>query len=218
MRISDHLDYCPLNAGGPVNNIYSATRPPCNVLESTAATIALYASLAATAASTTISVVQSQRQAKQAELNAKAEANALNREAQRQQLELEENRRRLARQQRMFRAAQITRMADSGFMTGTGTNLQIEADTWAKQQTELADQTYLKNLSQGELRYKAGVALEMGAQQASQIRAQIPGTVLSGIGSMAGTAMNAGVGAKKTAPNTTTATTPPPNISTSGKN
>jgi hypothetical protein len=189
MRISSHYDYITFFPGGPVNELYSPTKPPLNIIASlgTVGSLALYASLAATAASTTMSVVQSQNQAKQAELNAKAESNALTRESQRQQLELEENRRRLAREQRRFRSTQLSRIADSGIMTGTGTALALEADTWARQQTELADQTYLKNLTQSELGYKAGQALELGKQNASQLRAGATGTVLSGIGSMAGT-------------------------------
>lgn len=159
-------------------------KPLCND-PLTATAIAV--SVIGTAAATTTQVIQTRNAAKQAELNAEAEAQALNREAQRQQIEFEENQRRLARQQKAFRSSQLARIAESGFLTGTGTALDLEADTWAQQQRELADQQYVQSVQQQSLQYKAGTALELGRQQSSMLRSQTLGTVAGGVGSIAGT-------------------------------
>ena len=181
MRYSDHLDYLPLMPGGPVGR-YWPTRPPCNEVASIVGVIVAAASLASTA----ISYDSSQTAARQAEYNADAQADALGAEARRKALEDDENRRRAVTEQRRFRAAQLNAMAGSGAMLGTGSSLAIEADTWAKQQTELQDQQRVNELAQRNLAYQASSTLEMGKQQASAIRREGTGQAISGLVSAGG--------------------------------
>lgn len=141
--------------------------------------------LVAGAAGSAVSYVSSQNAAKQAELNAQAQSDALGQEQQRQAVQEQENQRRAVMEQRRFRAAQLSAMGGSGAMLGTGSTLAIEADTWAKQQTDLADQQRMSELSQRNLAYQASSTLEMGKQQASQMRAEATGQAVANLGSMA---------------------------------
>ena len=179
MRYRDHLDYIPLNTGGPIG-IHSATRPPCNEVVSTVLI------LAAAAAGTYIQYDASQTQAKQAEYNAQAQADAIGDERKRQSLEQQENQRRAATEQRRVRASQLAAMAGQGTMLGTGSSLAIEADTWAKQQTEMADANRVAELSQRQLAYQRTSTLQMGQQTAAGIRRDATGQAISGIASIAG--------------------------------
>jgi len=160
------------------------------------ADIAVYAALAASiiasAAQGVVSYQQAGEQAKQSEYNAEAEANALKQESIRQQTEFEENRRRTAFAQRRARAEQLSEIAGSGILPGTGTALALEADTWNQQQRELADQSYMNALSQRQLTYQAGTALELGKQQASQYRGQRAGIIIGTVGNIAGSVAGAG--------------------------
>ena len=176
MRYSEHLDYLPLHTGGPMG-IYCATRPPCNEPTSIIYGIAY---LAIAAAGTYISYESSQTQAKQEEYNAQAQSDAIGAEQKRQALEEDENRRRAVQEQRRFRASQLAAMGGSGAMLGTGTSLALEADTWAKQQTELADQQRVAELSQRQLAYQRQSTLDMGAQTAAGIRRDATGQAISG--------------------------------------
>lgn len=169
------------------------------------------ASLAATAGATTIGVMESRNAAKQAELNAEAESDALHQEAKRRENEFIENQRRLAIDQRRFRASQLTSLADTGFLTGTGTSLMIEADTWAAQQRELADQTYNADLTNRSLLFGANQALTSGQQTSRELKSRTAGTILGGLGSMAGTAISSGIFKTK---NTTVPKAIPVNIAT----
>jgi hypothetical protein len=153
--------------------------------------IALYGSLAATAISGAINYNSAQNAAKQSELNAQAQANAIGQEQQRQALQEQENQRRAVQEQRRFRAAQLSAMGGSGAMLGTGSTLALEADTWAKQQTDLADQQRMADLSQRNLAYQASSTLQMGQQQGAQIRADATGKAISDLGSAAATASKA---------------------------
>jgi len=148
-------------------------------------------SAAATVAGATVSYVSSQNAAKQAELNAQAQSDAIGQERQRQALQEQENQRRAVQEQRRFRAAQLSAMGGSGAMLGTGSTLALEADTWAKQQTELADQQRMSDLSQRNLAYQASSTLEMGRQQGAQIRADATGQAISNLGSTAASASKA---------------------------
>ena len=168
--------------------IYSATRPPCN--EVTSLVYAVVA-IAASAAGSYISYESSQTQAKQAEYNAQAQADAIGAEQKRQAMEEEENRRRAVQEQRRFRASQLAAMGGSGAMLGTGTSLALEADTWAKQQTELADQQRVAELSQRQLAYQRQSTLEMGAQTAAGHRRDATGAAISGIASAASSGYSA---------------------------
>lgn len=184
MSYRDHLDYLPLHTGGPIG-IYGATRPPCNEVVSTIVLIA------AAAASAYISYDSGQTQAKQAEYNAQAQADAIGAEQKRQALEDEENRRRAVQEQRRFRAQQLAAMGGSGAMLGTGTSLALEADTWAKQQTELADQQRVSDLAQNQLAYQQRATLAMGSAEAGAIRANATGQAISSLASTASSGYSA---------------------------
>jgi len=188
MRYRDHLDYLPLYTGGPIG-VYSATHPPCNEI----ATAAIYAvvAIAASAASTYISYDSAQTAAKQQEYNAQAQSDAIGAEQKRQAMENEENQRRAVQEQRRFRASQLAAMGGSGAMLGTGTSLALEADTWAKQQTELADQQRVNDLAQSQLAYQRTSTLEMGQQTAAGLRRDATGAAISGIASAAGSGYSA---------------------------
>jgi|GEM_PF-3012782 len=188
MRYREHLDYLPLHEGGPIG-IYFATRPPCN--DFITPTVLGIASLVVAAGGATMSYVSSQNAAKQSELNAQAQSDAIGQEQQRQALQEQENQRRAVQEQRRFRAAQLSAMGGSGAMLGTGSTLALEADTWAKQQTELADQQRMSDLSQRNLAYQASSTLEMGRQQASQMRADATGQAVSSLASAASSAYSA---------------------------
>lgn len=192
MRFSEHLDYLAISPGGPIDVVHPC-KAPCNSGLEAPVIFALVAA-GASVAGTTANVIQTRNAAKQAELNAEAEAKALNQEARRQQMEFEENQRRMAKQQKAFRSAQLARMADSGFFTGTGTTLELEADTWAQQQRELNDAQYVQAIGKQQLQYRAGTALEMGRQQASQLRGQIAGQIFQGVGQVAQIGMGAAKG------------------------
>lgn len=186
MRYRDHLDYIPLNTGGPIG-IHCSTRPPCN--EPTTIAIALAAgSLVAGAAGTYMQYDSAQNAAKQAEYNAQAQADAIGEERKRQALESQENQRRAVQEQRRQRATQLAAMAGSGAMLGTGSSLALEADTWAKQQTELADQQYVNQLSQRQLAYQRTSTIQMGQQTAAGIRSDATGQAIGNIGSTLGQA------------------------------
>ena len=177
MSYRDHTDYAPLFTGGPVG-FYSATRPPCNEVVSGIVMLALAAT------SAYISYDSAQTTAKQAEYNAQAQADAISAEQKRQAAENEENRRRAVQEQRRFRAQQLAAMAGSGAMLGTGSSLALEADTWAKQQTELADQQRVNDLAQNQLAFQRRSTLAMGAAEAEQIRSNATGQAIT---SLAGT-------------------------------
>lgn len=197
MRFSDHLDYMPLSTGGPVG-IYSACRPPCNeVIGSVAAIAALAASLTGSV----ISYQSSQTAAKQAEYNADAQQKAIAEEKKRQAAEASENQRRAVQEQRRFRASQLAAMGSTGAMLGTGTPLAIEADTWAKQQTELADAQRMAELSQRELAYQGYSVGFEGKTQAAAIRRQATGQAISDLAGITGMAY----GGFSTRPRTVTA-------------
>jgi len=191
---SEHLDYLPLHEGGSMG-IYCATRPPCNEPFSIAAGILAVAG-------TAVSYSSAQTAAKQTELNAQAQADAIGQERSRQALEADENQRRAVVEQRRVRAQQLAAMSSSGAMLGSGTSLAIEADTWAKQQTDLADQQRMADLSQRNLGFQQSNTLAMGAQQAAQIRSDAIGTAISGLGQAVGSASSSF--STKPKPDTTT--------------
>lgn len=165
--------------------------PILGVFETTALAIGFYASLAATVASAAVSYNSAQNAAKQAELNAQAQSDAIGQEQQRQALQEQENQRRAVQEQRRFRAAQLSAMGGSGAMLGTGSTLALEADTWAKQQTDLADQQRMADLSQRNLAYQASSTLQMGQQQGAQIRADATGQAISSLASAASSGYSA---------------------------
>jgi hypothetical protein len=150
-----------------------------------ATVIGIIGALAAVA-STAISYDSAQTAAKQAEYNAQAQSDAIGEERKRQALEADENRRRAVVEQRRQRAQQLAAMSGNGAMLGTGTSLAIEADTWAKQQTELADQQRMAELSQRSLAFQQQNTLAMGGQQAAALRREGTGAAISGLASAAG--------------------------------
>lgn len=147
---------------------------------------ALATAIASSAASAYVSYDTSQTAAKQAEYNADAQQKAIAEERRREALQSEENQRRAAQEQRRQRAAQLNAMASTGAMLGTGTPLAIEADTWAKQQTELADQQRVADLAQRQLAYEGYSTGVLGQQEANIHRRNATGAIISGIGSVAG--------------------------------
>ena len=182
MRYRDHLEYIPLNTGGPIG-IYVSTRPPCNDPVSTSFAII---AIASAATGTYMQYDSAQNAAKQAEYNAQAQADAIGEERKRQDLESRENQRRAAVEQRRARATQLAAMAGQGTLLGTGSSLAIEADTWAKQQIEIADQSRMNDLAQRQLAYQRTSTLQMGQQTAAGIRRDATGQAISGIASTAG--------------------------------
>ena len=162
--------------------------------------VALYGSLISSAAGAYMSYQSSQTAAKQSEYNAEAQQRAIAEEQKRKALEDSENQRRAAQEQRRQRAMQLNAMAGTGAMLGTGTPLAIEADTWAKQQIELADQQRTADLAQRHLAYEGYTAGVMGSQQAAQHRRDATGAALSGLASVAGTAYGAFSTRPQTAP------------------
>ena len=159
---------------------YCATRPPCN-------TGMEFVALASLLVSSAIQYNSAQNAAKQSELNAQAQSDAIGQEQQRQAIQEQENQRRAVIEQRRFRASQLAAMGGSGAMLGTGSTLALEADTWAKQQTELADQQRMSDISQRNLAYQASSTLAMGQQQAAQIRAEATGQAVANLASTAST-------------------------------
>lgn len=180
---NEHLDYLPLIPGGPVG-FYAPCHPPCNEVTTWVAVISVLASAAGGA----ISYQSSQTQAKQAEYNADSQAKAIAQEQARQAAEDAENRRRAVVEQRRIRAAQLNAMAGSGAMLGTGSSLALEVDTWAKQQTELADQQRMNELAQRQLAYQASSTRELGQQQAAAYRREGTGAAIAGLANTAGSA------------------------------
>ncbi len=189
MRYRDHLDYIPLNTGGPIG-IHCSTRPPCNdpITPTVLAWASLATSLVAGGTSAYMQYDSAKSTAEQASLNAQAQADAIGEERKRQALESQENQRRAVQEQRRQRATQLAAMAGSGAMLGTGSSLALEADTWAKQQTELADQQYVNQLSQRQLAYQRTSTLQMGQQTAAGIRSDATGQAIGNIGSTIGQA------------------------------
>jgi hypothetical protein len=179
----DCLDFFPLHCA----NFGWLNVPPCNE-PTTIALIGLGVSAATGAAGAYISYDASKTAAKQAELNAEAQNKAIGQEQIRQAQQNEENQRRAVTEQARFRAQQTAAMAASGATIGTGTSLALEADTWAKQQTELSDQQHMADLSQRQLSYEGQSLLAMGQQQSSAIKAQGTAKLISDIGNIAGQA------------------------------
>jgi len=150
-----------------------------------------YVALVASLASAYVSYDSGQTAAKQAEYNAQAQADAIGAEQKRQAAENEENRRRAVQEQRRFRSQQLAAMSGSGAMLGTGSSLALEADTWAKQQTELADQQRVNDLAQNQLAFQRRSTLAMGAAEAGQIRANATGQAISSLASTASSGYSA---------------------------
>lgn len=198
-RHSESLYLGPIYPGGPVDAHFDG-RPPLNEVVSGIVMLALAAT------SAYISYDSAQTQSKQMEYNSQAQADAIGAEQKRQAMEDEENRRRAVQEQRRFRAQQLAAMGGSGAMLGTGTSLALEADTWAKQQTELADQQRVSDLAQRQLAYQRSSTLEMGQQQADVIRrdatGQAIGSAIRPTSSPKFSAVGAGYSAWSTRPRT----------------
>lgn len=161
--------------------------------------ILLYASLAATAASTAISYDAAQDQKKAVREQGEMNAKAAEMEAMRMQAETAENSRRLALQQRRAQAAQQAQLTATGFRLDTGTPLSISQDTEAAQARELGDLQYSGDVQNRALLWQAEQSRSMGAQQASAIGRQQTAGLISGIGSMASTAYS-GFGVSRSSP------------------
>lgn len=197
----DCLDFFPLNC----SNFGWLGVPPCNaIIPAIVAGVQIAGAYYAYSSSKTA--------AKQTELNAEAQNKAIGQEQIRQAQQNEENQRRAVTEQARFRAQQTAAMAASGATLGTGTSLSLEADTWAKQQTELSDQQHMADLSQRQLSYEGQSLLAMGKQQSAAIKAQANAQLLSNIGQIASQAYQGystrpqATGGKSTTPKTVSAT------------
>jgi hypothetical protein len=97
----------------------------------------------------------------------KIEQRAIRNEAVRQDLVFQENRRRSVIEARSFRENQRAAIGDSGILLGTGSALEIEADTAANIAQALGDMSYENTLAQTQAQYAikavkaAGVAQRM---------------------------------------------------------
>ena len=150
-----------------------------------AAAYVAIASAVVGAAGTGYSYYASQQQAKQSKLNAQAQANAMSAEQQRQALEANQAQQRKVMEQRRFTAAQQAALADTGFLSTTGSPLDILADTHTAQQRELADLGYQRDAVNWQLGSQATAAIGSGNSQANAIRGQAGGTLLSNAASTA---------------------------------
>lgn len=185
---NDHLDYMPLTCP----TFGWQRTPPCNYeLLAAAAVYAGYAALAASAVSGYIQYDSAQTQKEQSKLNAEAQNEAIGAEQNRLAAEESENRRRAVMQQRRMRASQTAALASTGAMIGTGSALDFEVDTWQKQQTELADQERIFQLSQRQLAYEGQSVLQQGEQQAAAFGRQATGAAIQGLANTAGSAYSA---------------------------
>jgi hypothetical protein len=154
-------------------------------------TLAAYAAIASAAvgaAGAYMSYSASQDQAKQSKMNAKAQADALGMEQQRQAAETEQAQRRKIMEQRRFTAGQEAALADTGFLSTTGSPLDIMADTYTAQQRELKDMTYQNDTTNWQLGSKSQASIYEGNSQANAIRGQAGGTLLSNAAGVAGSA------------------------------
>lgn len=142
-------------------------------------TVVAIAAVAASAAGTYMSYSASQQQAKQSKFNAEAQSKALGMEQQRQAAETEQAQRRKIMEQRRFTAGQEAALSDTGFLSTTGSPLEILADTRTAQQREIVDMTYQNDTTNWQLGSRAQGALYEGASQANAIRGQAGGTLLS---------------------------------------
>jgi hypothetical protein len=150
----------------------------------------IYIALAlSTVASTYASYSAAQTQAKQSELNAKAQADALGAEAQQKAAESAEAARRKALEQRRFRSTQLAEISGQGIQL-TGTPLDILANTAVQQQQELSDVAYGRDMEQRSLAYQGQNALALGSQQSAAAKSQAGATLLSGASSLVGVGAN----------------------------
>jgi len=152
----------------------------------TAAIIGAYASVAAGIAGAAISIDSGNKQAKQATLNAQAQAEALADEQARKNLELSENRKRAVVEQRRQRSQLLAEQSETGGLLGSGSELAVLAREIEYQGIQLRDETYLSTLEQRELQYRGTSALAMGANAAANARMQGYGSAISQLGSAAG--------------------------------
>lgn len=144
-------------------------------------TIIAIVAIAASAAGSAISYASAQTQAKQSELNAQAQSDAIGQEQKRRSAEDQENQRRAAVAQQRIRAQQMAAISSTGVLPGTGSALAIEADTWQKQQVELADRQRVNELAQQELGYQALSIREQAGSEASAMRRNATGSLVTGL-------------------------------------
>lgn len=147
--------------------------------------ILYYVAVAAALAGTAQSYYASTQAAKQSEMNANAQSQAIGAEQQRQALETEQTQRRKIMEQRRFTAMQENQLSGSGFLSTTGSPLDILADTYTAQQRELHDVGYQNDTNQWGLSSQAQAAIGQGNSQAGAIRSQAGATLLSNLGTTA---------------------------------
>lgn len=153
-----------------------------------------YIAAGAAAAGAYVSYSASQQQAKQSRMNASAQAQAIGMEQQRQALETNQAQQRKIMEQRRFNASQVNALSEGGFLSTTGSPLDILADTHTAQRREITDMGYQNDTTQWQLGAKAQSAISEGNSQARATMGQAGGTLLSNLGSIAhqGSKMNFG--------------------------
>lgn len=156
---------------------------PLAIIEglTTAGYIALYASLAASAAGAVLSSNSQRQQAKQTELNAEAQGDAIAMEQKRKAAETAENMRRLSVQERREKATQFSALASSGVTATTGTPLAIMADTLTAQQQRRGDLASQGSLTDWQLKTRRGTLLQEASSTASNLRSQAGASLVSGL-------------------------------------
>jgi hypothetical protein len=95
----------------------------------------------------------------------KIEQRAIRNEAVRQDLVFRENRRRSVIQARSFRETQKAAIGDSGILLGTGSALDIEADTAANIAQMLGDMSYENTIAQTQAQYAAKAVKAAGVAE-----------------------------------------------------
>jgi hypothetical protein len=95
----------------------------------------------------------------------KIEQKAIRNEAVRQNLVFQENRRRAVVQARTFRETQKAAIGDSGLLLGTGSALDIEADTAANVAQMLGDMSYENTIAQTQAQYAARAVKAAGVAE-----------------------------------------------------
>ena len=115
----------------------------------------------------------------------KIEQRAIRNEAVRQDLVFRENRRRAVIQARSFRETQKAAIGDSGILLGTGSALDIEADTAANIAQMLGDMSYENTMAQTQAQYAAKAVKAQGVAQRMNLQIERRANLISAEGQIA---------------------------------
>jgi hypothetical protein len=115
----------------------------------------------------------------------KIEQRAIRNEAVRQDLVFKENRRRSVIEARSFRETQRAAIGDSGILLGTGSALEIEADTAANIAQALGDASYENTMAQTQAQYAVKAIKAAGVAQRMNLQIDRRATLISAEGQIA---------------------------------